>query len=89
MRTTPPSKEELQDKIEQIQNEPEWQGGFPPVTLWWTMAELIYSGHAELAMQFYEDVWPTTVAGKDKYLDEFNTEFAKSPYWNDIQRINN
>lgn len=88
MSTAPPSKEELQVKLEQIQNDVAWQSEFPPVELWWTMTDLIYTGNAKLARQFYDDVWPVTEDGKKKFLDEFNAEFAKSPYWDEIQRIN-
>ncbi len=54
MRKPRPTQEALDDKIKIIQKNDSWKDGEPPVELWGYMLDLIYSGNAKVAWQFFD-----------------------------------
>ncbi len=58
----------------------------PP--LWSSMLDLIYTGSGDKAWIFYDLAWPEKKIGKDKFLNEFKKQLQKSPYWDELKRIN-
>ena len=88
MRKPSPSGEELESYAHRIQEAFDWQKGRPPITLWKYMLGLIYSGHADLAWRFFEMAWPSGLQGKSESLGEFRQQLFESPFWKDIQKIN-
>ena len=79
-----PSQDELASIVQEILTAPEWQAPMPPVLLWKTMLDLIYTGHASAAKQLLADAWPTTMPGKEKFWVEFLSELSNSRYWDDL-----
>ena len=64
------------------------------------MLDLIYTGHAQDAWTYLDQIWPNGTCcyendldlkhiSKEKFLEDFKKQLAKSPYWNDIKRLNN
>ncbi|MGB7207676.1 MAG: hypothetical protein WBD27_03355 [Pyrinomonadaceae bacterium] len=47
---------------------------------WSEMLDLIYSGHEDLAWQYFELVWPTKKTGKEKFTADFKEALAESYY---------
>lgn len=47
---------------------------------WSEMLNLIYSGHEDLAWQYFELVWPIDKPGKDKFAADFKEALAESYY---------
>lgn len=47
---------------------------------WGEMLDLIYSGHEDLAWQYFELVWPNKKAGKEKFTTDFKEALAESYY---------
>jgi len=45
------------------------------------MLELLYSGHPDLAWQFFDMAWPPEIKGKDDFLRKFRTRLQRSPFW--------
>ena len=88
MRKPAPSETELDAKIQEVQTSTSWQQQDPPEILWGEMLDLIYSGHADLAWQFFDKAWPANMPGKDGFLTDFRSQLAKSPYWSQIEHLN-
>ncbi len=53
------------------------------------MQDLIYSGNAKVAWDFYDRIWPDEIKGKEKYLIDFKEELIKSDYWQGIKEAYN
>lgn len=49
----------------------------PPYQLWDKMVDLVYSGHADLAHQFFDLSWPPEIPGKDNWQKEFDKSLAE------------
>ena len=47
---------------------------------WGEMLDLIYTGHEDLAWQYFEMVWPAKKPGKDKFLADFKEQLALTAY---------
>ena len=47
---------------------------------WSEMLDLIYTGHEDLAWQYFDMVWPTKKKGKQKFLADFREQLALSTY---------
>ena len=47
---------------------------------WDYMLDLIYTGHEELAWQYFDLVWPAKKKGKEKFLADFKEQLALSAY---------
>ena len=41
------------------------------------MVDLVYSGHADLAHQFFDLSWPPEIPGKDNWQKEFDKALAE------------
>lgn len=55
--------------------------------LWRTMLELIYTGHADRADAFFDQAWPTSLAGKDLFRREFDQQLRSSRFWPGLRLI--
>lgn len=63
------------------------------------MLDLIYTGNAQAAWTYLDQIWPQKPCRyensdqkpptKQEFLRDFKKQLAKSPYWNDIKRLNN
>jgi len=47
---------------------------------WSEMLDLIYTGHEDLAWQYFDMVWPAKKKGKQKFLADFKEHLAQSTY---------
>ncbi len=87
MRKPAPSQEDLERDAVQVLDDASWEGeawlehGWVPESLWSTMLELLYTGHSDLAWQFFEMAWPPDISGKDAWLSKFRAKLEDSPYW--------
>ena len=89
MRKPSPSQKVLDDKIKIIQKNDSWKDGEPPEDLWGYMLDLIYSGNAKIAWQFFDKAWLPGMAGKKEFMQSFQIQLEKSPYWTQIKEMNN
>jgi len=62
--------------------------GTPPVLLWSTMLELVYSGQAATAWQFLDQAWPAEQPGRAAFRADLETIMRTSPYWDDLRAMN-
>lgn len=53
----------------------------PPPVLWDKLLDLIYSGHAQLAVRLFDGVWPKTVAGKAAFWRDFTRQLRQGDIW--------
>jgi hypothetical protein len=89
MRQPAPSEIELARHAQEVQRSPEWKYlNCPPEFLRY-MLDLIYTGHADLAWQFFDMAWPPEEKGKNQFLAEFVAELATSQYWPELRKMNN
>lgn len=98
MRDPPPSDAQFQEKIKQVKAE--FQAGeydsahelgtetVVPPEMWEYMLDLIYSGNGNRAWEFFDQVWPENVKGKEKFKRDFKHQLAQSKYWPDIKSLN-
>lgn len=56
----------------------------PPPELWGVMLDLIYTGHWDVAIDFFNDAWYGAAPGKRAFLEEFLDRLRRSPHRNDI-----
>jgi len=47
---------------------------------WDEMLDLIYTGHEDLAWQYFDLVWPERKPGKEKFLSDFKEQLALTAY---------
>lgn len=79
---------DLQSRAITLQKEwDENEPGLPP-SLWKEMLDLIYSGNAKQAWQFFDMAWPKDKKGKEQFRLDFKDQLAKSPFWKDLQELN-
>ncbi|MBI5848016.1 MAG: hypothetical protein HZB31_08725 [Nitrospirae bacterium] len=83
-----PDKKAFDEQSRRILQDEEWQNNYPPVRLWATMLDLIYTGNADAAWKFFDKSWPAHAAGKDRFLEEFRRQLSTSPYWVELRRLN-
>ena len=89
MRKPAPSLAELQTRAQNLRTHPEWnRPEDPPGALWRQMLDLIYTGNAPLAWQFFEMAWPPERQRKAEFLREFRAKLLESPYWKEIKSLN-
>lgn len=91
MRKPPPNLKsidtEARDARGKIDNSP-YLGAENPNTqtfddaFWGRMLDLIYSGHSNIAWQFFDIVWPPDKSGKDLFRSDFVEQLNKSDYYN-------
>ena len=63
-------------------------GFFNSSELWGTMLNLIYTGHGDLAEQFFETAWNHKTQGKKEFYKEFQAQLRQSQYWPEIREMN-
>lgn len=83
-----PSLHKLESLSATIRNDSSWSNNTPPVMLWKTMLDLIYSGNADSAWKLLDMTWPDKVAGKSKFIRDFKQRLAESDYWEQIKLLN-
>jgi len=59
---------------------------YPP--LWASMLDLIYAGWGDKAYEFFERAWPEQKVDRGRFLEEFKKRLAKSPYWDELKKMN-
>jgi hypothetical protein len=67
---------------------PDWEFEPPPVQLWSSMLDLIYTGNRDQAWDLFERSWPGGISGKDEFLTEFKAQLRTSPFWQDLRKLN-
>ena len=87
MRRPAPSDETVEEQIRQVHVDRAWEEGGRPVRLWKFMLDLIYTGNATAAREFFEKAWVPGVPGKTEFLAEFRSQLAKSKYWEDLDSL--
>ncbi len=50
--------------------------------------DLVYTGHADIAMEYLDLGWPLVIHGREQYVLDVLEVMRKSPYWNLIAAIN-
>jgi hypothetical protein len=85
MRKPPPSLAKLKSKARaarlRINSNPYTEVGMDFEEAFWDqMLDLIYTGHEDLAWQYFDLVWPAGKPGKNKFLADFNEQLAESYY---------
>ena len=65
-----------------------WPGADVSPTLWATMLDLIYTGHAADAWKFLDRAWPPQIGGKDAFARDFRAQLKRSPYWSAVEAMN-
>jgi hypothetical protein len=100
MKKPPPNAKELSERITVVrqamhtsENTPalrnrQWADGGVPSSMWVYMLDLIYSGNGELALKFFDTVWPNSKQGKRAFLEDFQKVLTESPYWPEIKTFN-
>ena len=87
MRAPPLTRAELLRLARQIdvsEENPLWTP-----RLWGVMLNLIYSGNANQARDFFDLAWPPAAPGKEAFYDEFlNCQLRWSRYWSAIAEMN-
>lgn len=81
-----PDLGELEAEAAKIRDEG-WEADGLPHLLETTL-NLIYSGHAGLALDFFDAAWPPEIAGEDEFLTSFAHELATNRYWPELQTLN-
>ena len=88
MRAPPPAAHELERLANAVRTSPVWDTGLEP-ELWRVMLNLIYTGNASVAREFFEAAWPKGRAGKEEFAHEFwECQLRHSQYWPTIKEMN-
>ena len=94
MRSPIPSVSDLDARVAAIRTyknnskSKSWPGADISPTLWATMLDLIYTGHAGDAWKFLDRAWPPQIAGKDAFARDFRAQLKRSPYWSAVEAMN-
>jgi len=94
MRSPIPSVSDLDARVAAIRTyknnskSKSWPGADISPTLWATMLDLIYTGHAGDAWKFLDRAWPPQIAGKDSFAHDFRAQLKRSPYWSAVDTMN-
>ena len=94
MRSPIPSVSDLDARVAAIRTyknnskNKSWPGADISPTLWATMLDLIYTGHAGDAWKFLDRAWPPQIAGKDSFAHDFRAQLKRSPYWSAVDTMN-
>jgi hypothetical protein len=94
MRSPIPSVSDLDARAAEIRTHKNtsknksWPGADVSPTLWATMLDLIYTGHAGDAWKFLDRAWPPQIAGKDAFAHDFRAQLKRSPYWSAVETMN-
>ena len=91
MRKPAPSARTLQAEMKKVRTSKDWEkvmdDDYPP-ELWANMLDLIYSGHADMAWDFFDKAWPKNIKGKEAFLKEFRSSLKSSQFWPGIKEMN-
>lgn len=88
MRKAGLPNDELGRMATQIRENPAWKQGYPPEELWGKMLDLIYAGNMDQSWTLAELSWPAGIKGKEQFLKDFRSKLTESPFWEDIQKLN-
>jgi len=81
-----PAHAEVESVIERVLTSDAWDSGRPPASYWGYAAELMYTGHPELADRFLRWAWAPDVDGRDERIAEFREALEQSPYYGSLPR---
>ena len=88
MRARPPSAEEVRRLAAEVRASPVWKTRLEP-QLWKVMLDLMYTGNADVAREFFEAAWPEGRTGKEEFAQEFwECQLRHSIYWTTIKELN-
>ena len=89
-----PSPEEFARTVRQVKTDGDWGGRGPdwlcdqecgiPVSLWKSMLDYMYTGHADLAWSLLNESWPAKREGEKAFADGFCQQLKHSHYWRDL-----
>ena len=85
MRSPVPSVSDLDARVAEIRTHKNtsrsksWPGADISPTLWATMLDLIYTGHAGDAWKFLDRAWPPQITGKDAFARDFRAPTKAKP----------
>jgi hypothetical protein len=94
MHSPVPSVSDLDARVAEIRihkntsRNKSWPGADISPTLWATMLDLIYTGHAGDAWKFLDRAWPPQIGGKDAFASDLRAQLKRSPYWSAVEAIN-
>ena len=94
MRSPVPSVSDLDARVAAIRTHKNtsknksWPGADISPTLWTTMLDLIYTGHAGDAWKFLDRAWPPQIGGKEAFASDFRAQLKRSPYWSAVYAMN-
>jgi hypothetical protein len=90
MRKPDPTPEEWNKALSEARNafseSNPFSGGIGS-QLWGHMLDFIYEGHSDFAWRLFDESWPSSRKGKDKFLADFCSQLKMSPYWPDLKSI--
>jgi hypothetical protein len=58
-----------------------WRSGDPPSDFWGYAVDLVYQGHADLALGWLDRSWPSSIPGKTEFLRALREKLRGSPCW--------
>ena len=90
MKKLPRHQAELYEMAAKIRSLPEWKDPAQkiPPALWREMLNLIYTGNMGQAWKLFDLAWPEGLSGKPEFLEDFKTQLMTSPFWEQIQDMN-
>jgi hypothetical protein len=75
-------------KANVLAGKPNERWGFIAPILWASMLELIYAGQAARAWELADKAWYEKLEGKNEFLNDFKQQLTKSPFWDDLRKLN-
>lgn len=86
MRKPPPREKYISRHLSK------WQKGlrtedsddWPPSTFLQTLTDIVYTGHADLAVKFLNRVWPAEIPGKNKFWKKYKAALSRSVYYSKV-----
>jgi hypothetical protein len=95
MKRPAPTSEQFATLVQSTKDDDEWTDAAPPdcdmncgvpVAVWGNMLELLYTGHADLAWQFFDESWRPSRRDKASFAKDFCRQLSESQYWPDLQK---
>jgi len=95
MRKPPPNLKEIDSEAREARSKIDrspYLGAENPNTqpfddaFWGRMLDLIYSGHTNIAWQYFDIAWPPEKSGKDLFRNDFVEQLNKSDYYKSLKQ---
>jgi hypothetical protein len=87
MRRTAAEVEQIMDGADSVRRLPGDGTGTPDSRYWANILELVYGGHPEWAAVLAKEAWPYGEEALLKFLEDFKTEYKRSPWYSDLQAL--